>query len=149
MLQFVCERKGASEYATSWLVSLLRRLGVIAKRRNKVMDQPINRSSQTATLLVAPFVDLVLRECPVGEHAINGVAESAVREVKSQTRTLKFALEAHVGKIVESHSILRWIPMMASDAISFFRRRDGLTVEMRRYRNSLQSLESLSAISQR
>ena len=57
-----------------------------------------------------------------------------MREVKRQTRTLKFALEAHVGKIVESHSILKWIPTMAaSDAISFFRiGRDGLTAEMRR-----------------
>ena len=56
----------------------------------------------------------------------------AMRELK-QTRTLKFALEAHLGKVVESHFISRWIPMMASDAISFFRiGRDGLTAEMRR-----------------
>ena len=55
-----------------------------------------------------------------------------MREVKRQTRTLKFALEAHVGKIVEPHSILKWIPTMA-DTISFFRvGRDGLTAEMRR-----------------
>ena len=47
-------------------------------------------------------------------------AESAVREVERQTRTLKFALEPHVEKIVESHSILRWTPTMASVAISFF-----------------------------
>ena len=76
---------------------------------------------KTATLLTSPFVELVLRESPVGEHATNGVAESAMREVKRQTRTLKFALEAHVGKIVESHSILKWIPTMAVDAISFLR----------------------------
>ena len=56
-----------------------------------------------------------------------------MREVKRQPRTLKFALEARVGKTVESHSILRWIPMMASDAISFFMiGTDGLTAEMRR-----------------
>ena len=84
-------------------------------------------------LLAAPFLELVLRESPVGEHATNGVAESGMREVKRQTQTLEFALEAHVGKIVKSHSILRWIPLMASDAISFFRiGRDGFTAEMRR-----------------
>ena len=61
------------------------------------------------------------------------VAESAMRVVKRHTGTLKFALKAHVGKIVESHSILGWIPVMASDAISFFRiGRDGLMGEMRR-----------------
>ena len=87
---------------------------------------------RTATLLASPVVDLVLRESPVGEHATHSV-ESAMREVKRQTRTLKFPLEAHVGKIVESRSILWWRPTMASDAISFFRiGRDGLTAEMRR-----------------
>ena len=119
-----------SEYATSWLVSLLRRLGY----RRVILQsdgEPSIVALKTATLLASPFVDLVLRDRPVGEHATNGVAESAMREVKRQTRTLKFALEAHVGKIVEPHSILRWIPTMASDAISFFRfGRDGLTAEM-------------------
>ena len=62
------------------------------------------------------------------------VAERAMREVKRRTRTLNiFALEAHVGKIVESHPILRWIPVMVSDAICFFSSgRGGLTAEMRR-----------------
>ena len=88
---------------------------------------------KTATLLAAPFVELVLRESLVGEHAIKGVAESAMREVNRQTRTLTLALEAQVGKIVESHSILRWMPMMVSHAISFFRiGRDVLTAEVRR-----------------
>ena len=87
---------------------------------------------KTATLLAGPRVELVLRGCPVGEHATKGVAESAMREVKRQTRTLKFALEAHVGKIVGSPSTLRWIPTI-SDAISFFRiGRDDLMAEMLR-----------------
>ena len=74
------------------------------------------------TLLASPLFELVLR-----------VAESAVREVKRHTRTLKFALEAHVEKIVASHSTLKWIPTTAADAISFFRTgRDGLTAEVRR-----------------
>ena len=67
---------------------------------------------KTATLLISPFVELVLREYPLGQHATNGVAESAMREVKRQTRTLKFAIEAHVEKIVESNSILKWVPIM-------------------------------------
>ena len=64
-----------------------------------------------------------------------------MREVKRPTRNLKFALEAHVGKIVESHAILKWIPTMASDAISFFRiGRDGSTAEMRRPGNDWRKL---------
>ena len=132
MLQPVCERKGVSKYATSCLVSLLRRLGY----RRAILQsdgEPSIEALKTATLLASPFVELVLRESPVGEHAANGVAESAIIEVKRQTRTLKFALEAHVGKIVESHSILRWILTMAVDATTFFRiGRGGLTADMRR-----------------
>ena len=70
---------------------------------------------KTATLLASPFVEFVLRESPVGEHATNGVTESAMCEVKRQTQTLKFALEAHVGKIVESHFHLE---VDADDGIS-------------------------------
>ena len=55
----------------------------------------------------------------LAEHATNGVAESALREVKRQTRTLKFVVKAHVGKIVESHSILKWIPSDGSRCDQF------------------------------
>ena len=95
------------------------------------------------------------RESSVGENATTGVGESAMREVKRQTRTLNFALEGRVGKIVESHSILSRIPMMASDAISFFRiGRDGLTAEKCDVldvlgRSSLQSFENLSVTVER
>ena len=86
--------------------------------------EPSIAALKTATLLASPFVEVVLLESPVGEHATKGVAESAMREVKRQTRTLKFALEPHVGKIFESHSILKWMPTMAADAISFFSNHD-------------------------
>ena len=57
---------------------------------------------KTGTLLAFPFVELVLRKSLVGEHVTNDVAESAMLEVKRKTRTLKFAPQAHVEKIVES-----------------------------------------------
>ena len=93
--------------ARPWMVSLLRRLGY----RRAILQsdgEPSIVALNTATLL-ATIGELVLRQSPVGEHATNGVAESAIREVKSQTRTLNFALEAHVEKIVESHPIRRVI----------------------------------------
>ena len=76
-------------------MSLLRRLGY----RRAILHsdgEPSIVALNTATLLAAPYVKLVLRESPVGEHATNGVAESAMREVKRQTRMLTFALKAHV-----------------------------------------------------
>ena len=65
--------------------------------------EPSSVALKTAALLSAPFVELVLRESPVGEHATNVVPEFATREVKG---TLKVALESDVGKIFESHPIL-------------------------------------------
>ena len=109
-----------SEEATSWMISQLCRLCC----RPAILQsdgEPSFVAVTTASLLEAPSVEMVLRESPVGEHATNGVAESAMREVKRQTRTLKFTLEAHMGRIVETHSILRCIPMMPPDGISFFR----------------------------
>ena len=85
--------KGVSENATSWLVSLLRRLGYIREILQSD-GEPSIVALKTATLLASPFVEQVLRESPIGEHVTNGVAESAMREVNRQTRTLKFALEA-------------------------------------------------------
>ena len=83
----------------------------------------------TSSLLAAPFVELVFREIAVGEHATNGVGESAMREVKRQTRTLKSLLEPHVGVVSNSHLILRWMPTIAADDISLSRiGRDGLTL---------------------
>ena len=82
------QEKGVSEYATSWLVSLLRRLGY--RRAMLHSDgEPSIVARKTATLLASPFVALVLRESPVGEHATNGVSESAMREMKRQTRTVR------------------------------------------------------------
>ena len=58
------------------------------------MLQSVGGPSIVALKTATPFVELVLYESPFGEHSTNGFAESAMREVKRQTRTLKFALEA-------------------------------------------------------
>ena len=74
-----------------------------------------------------PFIETVLRDSPI--HATN-VVESAMREVMKR-----------MVKIVESHSILKWMPTMAADAISFFRNgKDGLTTEMRRWKELVAEL---------
>ena len=82
------QEKGVSESATSWLVSLLRRLGY----RRAILHsdgEPSIVALKTATLLASPFVELVLRESPVGDRVTNGVSESAMREMKRQTRTVR------------------------------------------------------------
>ena len=64
VLQLVVETKRVSEYATSWWVSLLRRL----RYRRAILQsdgEPSIVALKTATLLASPFVDLVLRGSPV------------------------------------------------------------------------------------
>ena len=81
-------QKGVSKYATSWLVSLLRRVGY----RRAILQsdgEPSIVALKTSTLLASSDVEFVLRESSIGEHVTNGVAESAMREVNRQTRTLK------------------------------------------------------------
>ena len=53
--------KGVSEYATSWLVSLLRRLGYRRAILQSDGEPPI-AALETATLLGSTFVELVLRD---------------------------------------------------------------------------------------
>ena len=86
-----------SEYATSWMVSLLRRHGY----RRAILQsdgEPSIVALKTATLLASPLVELVLRESPVGEHGTNGVAESAMREVRRQTRTFEICSGSACGR---------------------------------------------------
>ena len=59
--------------------SLLRRLAY----RRAILRSDGEQSTvvlKTATLLAVPPVELVLRDSPVGEHATNGVAASALRD---------------------------------------------------------------------
>ena len=81
------------------LVSMLRRLGY-HRALLRSDGEPSIVALKIASSLASPFHELVLREGPVGMHTTNGVAQSVMCEVKRQTRPLKFAVEAHVGKIV-------------------------------------------------
>ena len=56
-----------SEHATSWMVSLLRRLGDRRAMLQSGGEPPIV-SLKTATLLASRFVESVVRETPIGEH---------------------------------------------------------------------------------
>ena len=65
----------------------------------------------------------------MGDHQSNGHIESAVRQLKSQMRALRLALEKRIGKALsEEDPILTWIPTFAGDVIARYRRgSDGKT----------------------
>ena len=71
----------------------------ITERYGRVVESHRIVALKTATSLASLFVELVLRESPVGEHATSGVAESAMREVKRQTRSWKRMWERSLSTI--------------------------------------------------
>ena len=78
-------------------------------------------------------VDVAPEESPVGDHAGNGDAESAVRQVQGQIRTMKDALESRYGeRIARDSHILPWLVMHAAATITRYRKdADGITAYRR------------------
>ena len=55
-------------------------------------------------------LQILSEESPVGEHPSNGEAESAIKSVQSQTRTMRLALQArYKSKIRTDHPIMPWL----------------------------------------
>eukprot|EP00971_Amphidinium_carterae_P138725 2749239-Amphidinium_carterae.1 len=127
------ERKGPTDHAVKWLHGILRHLGY--RRLHLQSDSEASNCALKAAVTVASLgVEIIPRESPPGEHASNGEVEVAVREVKRRIRVLRFALEQRLGSTVpDDHVFLRWLPMVAGNAISHFRLgADGMTAEVRR-----------------
>ena len=80
-------RRGWCLVASTWV-----------SKRMQSNREPSIVALKTVTFLAFPFAESVLRRSLVGEHATNGVAESAMCGVERKTRTLKFSLEAQCGK---------------------------------------------------
>ena len=71
---------------------------------------------------------------PEGDHQANGMAESAVRELKRQMRVLRLATEDKLGKrIADDSPILAWLPRYSAAILNNDRvGADGKTAEFRR-----------------
>ena len=84
----VVDRKGASDYASSFLTAFIEILGF-----KRILVRPDNERSllsliERVTSNLAG-VELVLMTSPEGDHAADGLAEVGVREIKAQTRILR------------------------------------------------------------
>eukprot|EP00971_Amphidinium_carterae_P257039 5102899-Amphidinium_carterae.1 len=77
--------KGIGDYATKWLVGLIKRLGY----RRLILQSDGEHSIKALKDSCLPLlkgIEIIMREPPPGEHQSNGEAEVAVREVKRQIR---------------------------------------------------------------
>ena len=111
---------GVSEYATSWMVSLLRRRGY-RRARLQSDGEPSIVALTTAILLAAPFVELVLRERPAGErHEGREEADTNVEiwRTRSSNTTLTVLVVGGSAPIEGGSSSSTDVPVDSSMAVS-------------------------------
>ena len=89
-------RKGASDYASSFLTAFITSLGfmriLVRSDSERSMLSLVERVTSNLT-----GVESVLMTSPEGDHAANGLAEVGVREIRFQTRILRSQLEQRLG----------------------------------------------------
>ena len=129
----VVDRKGASDYASSFLTAFIKSLGfkriLVRYENERSLLCLIERVMNNLT-----GVELVQMTSPEGDHAANGLAEVGVREIKAQTRILRSQLEQRLGnRIDEKDPFMSWIPRHAANCVSRYRLMDdGRTPDQRR-----------------
>ena len=117
----VVDRKGASDYASSFLIAFIKSLGfkriLVRSDNERPLLSLIERVTSNLT-----GVELVLMTSPEGDHQANGLAEVGVREIKAQTRILRSQLEQRLGsRIDEKDPLMSWIPRHAANCVSRYR----------------------------
>ena len=127
------DRKGASDYARSFLTAFIKSLGFkrILVRSDSERSLLSLIESVTSNLT---GVELVMMTSPEGDHQANGLAEVGVREIKAQTRILRSQLEQRLGsRIDEKDPLMSWIPHHAANCVCRYRiMDDGRTPDQRR-----------------
>ena len=103
------DRKGASDYESSFLTAFIKSLGfkriLVRSDNERSLLSLIERVTCNLT-----DVELVLMTSPEGDHAENGLAEVGVREIKGQTRILRSQLEQRLGsRSDEKDPLMSWI----------------------------------------
>ena len=120
----VVDRKGASDYASSFLTAFTKSLGfkrILVRSDNEgSLLSLIERVMNNLT-----GVELVQMTSPEGDHAANGLAEVGVRGIKAQTRILRSQLEQRLGnRIDEKDPLMSWIPRHAANCVSRYKLMD-------------------------
>ena len=129
----VVDRKGASDYASSFLSAFIKSLGF-----KRILVRPDNDRSFLSLIERVTSnltgVELVMMTSPEGDHQANGFAEVGVREIKAPTRILRSQLEQRLGsRIDEKDLLMSWVPRHAANCVSRYRiMDDGRTPDQRR-----------------
>ena len=96
----VVDRKGASDFASSFLTAFIRSFGfkriLVRSDNERSLLSLIERMVNNLT-----GVELVQMTSPEVDHAANGLAEVGVREIKAQARNLRSQLEQRLGNRID------------------------------------------------
>ena len=129
----VVNRKGPTEYSTSFLVGFIEGLGfrrVILKCDNETSTKAL----QDAVIHACVGVEVIPQGPLEADHMANGRVEMAVREVKRQCRTLRISAEQNTCvRIADGSPLLSWLLRFAALVMNNMGiGKDGKTSEMRR-----------------
>ena len=101
----VVDRKGASDYARSFLTAFIKSLEFKSILVRSDTERSLLGLIERVTCNLTG-VKLVQMTSPEGDHAANGFVEVGVREIKAQTRILRSELEQRLGnRIDEQRSV--------------------------------------------
>ena len=113
----VVPKKGVDPYAVDRIKKDIDQLGyktIIFKS-----DQENSIKALKQAIKDASNVEIRMEESPVGEHQANGSIENAIRDIKSQFRTLKDALDTrYQNKYSGEHPSITWMFKHAADIIN-------------------------------
>ena len=98
------EKKGEDSYAIKFFVNFLTHMAY-RKIINKSDGEPSITYVKQKAADAVPGLEATPQEAPPGDHAANGEIEVMVREVKRQTRAIKFDLEARLKRKLKDQEV--------------------------------------------
>ena len=126
------QKKGPDAAAVAYGAGYVKSLGY--HRMLMQSDGEPSVVSLKGAIVKSVEAEVVQRESPPGDHKANGLAESAVKDIKKQMRVIYLSIQDHFKrKIGVGHPMIAWLPRHSAALLNRYKvGADGLTAEMRR-----------------
>ena len=111
-------KTGVILYAVQYFVGFMRELGC-RHYISRSDGEYSRRALKNAVRDAMPEVETIPKQSLVGDHAVDGEYENAVKEVKRQARELKSSIEEKLQQHVPAdHPLLTWPPRHGADCLT-------------------------------
>ena len=116
-----CKGVDEGEYATRRVLRFLDVLGYENLILKSDQEFALGKVLRSAKVHRGANTQTMLENSPVGDSRSNGFIESAVGRVEGQVRTLKLALEKHLGhRLAADACVLTWLVQHAGNTLTMF-----------------------------